>query len=170
MVDLPHVARQRPDPLRMVAQLAEAHAQSAQHDEVLAALSTALQQALGHILFTVLVFDGKAGHMRRIFSTRPDVNPVGGNKPITDSAWMRQVVREGRPYIGRSKSDLKDVFFDHEQLWAIGCESVLNMPVLWTGRVVGSLNLLHRAGWYGEQDLATARIFAQLALPVLLTT
>jgi GAF domain-containing protein len=161
-------SRSRPDPLPIAAQLAAAHGPSAQPEALLATLGTTLQQALGHILFTVLVFDGAAGQMRRIFSTRPDINPVGGSKPITDSDWMRQVLHRGQPYIGRSRNDLKHAFFDYEQLWATGCESVLNMPVLWAGRVLGSLNLLHGAGWYDEQDLATAQIFAQLALPALL--
>lgn len=159
------VTRQWPDPVPMFASVAEAHAHGGQPEHLLAALSTAVQQALGHILFTVLVFDTEAGRMRRIFSTRPDVNPVGGSKPITGSAWMRQVVAEGRPFIGRCRADLKEVFFDYEQLWAIGCESVLNMPAVWAGRVLGSLNLLHRAGWYDEQQIPTARIFGQLALP-----
>jgi hypothetical protein len=37
------------------------------------------------------------------------------------------------------------------------------------GRTLGSLNLLHEAGWYGEDDVAACLPFAQLALPALLT-
>ncbi|HVY15592.1 MAG TPA: GAF domain-containing protein [Rhodopila sp.] len=169
MIDPPDMIRLGPDPRPWIEQVAEVHARREQPAELLAALSVGLQHALGHILFTVLVFDNAAGQMRRIFSTRPDINPVGGSKPITDSPWMRQVLIGGRPYIGRSRQDLEEVFFDHEQLWAIGCESVLNMPVLWAGAVLGSLNLLHRAAWYDEQDIPTARVFAQLALPALRT-
>jgi hypothetical protein len=42
------------------------------------------------------------------------------------------------------------------------------MPVRWRGRTLGSLNLLHEAGWYGEDDVAVCLPFAQLTLPALL--
>lgn len=42
------------------------------------------------------------------------------------------------------------------------------MPVRWRGRTLGSLNLLHEARWYGEDDVAACLPFAQLTLPALL--
>jgi hypothetical protein len=60
------------------------------------------------------------------------------------------------------------VFSDHELIVSLGCESVLNMPVRWRGRTLGSLNLLHEAGWYGEDDAVACLPFAQLTLPALL--
>ena len=46
------------------------------------------------------------------------------------------------------------MFFDYEALWAIGCESVLNVSVRWRNRTVGSLNILRRAGQF-DQDAAS---------------
>lgn len=149
-------------------QVAEAHAAAGQPDALLAALGEAVQASLGCLLFTVLAHDAAAGTLRRLYSTRPDINPVGGTKPVTESDWMRQVLRRGEPYIGRTPEDLAAVFFDHALLWSIGCGSVLNMPVVWSGRVLGSLNILHRAGWYSEAQLPMARVLAQLAVPALL--
>ena len=74
----------------------------------------------------------------------------------------------GEPYIGRNAEDIRDSFFDHELIWSLGCESVLNMPVRWNGRTLGTLNLLHRAEWYSEDDIATVQLFAQLALPAVM--
>ncbi|WP_367619752.1 GAF domain-containing protein [Caballeronia sp. SEWSISQ10-4 2] len=48
------------------------------------------------------------------------------------------------------------------------CESVLNMPIRWDGRTVGTLNLLHNRGWYQNVDLPSVASFAQLLLPGLL--
>jgi hypothetical protein len=158
----------RPDPFPLLAEFAQSHWDRPQPDQLFAALSRALQSALGHILFTVLVHDVEGGALRRLFSTRPDVNPVGGTKPVTGSDWMRQVLQRGEPYIGRSREDLRVVFSDHERLWSIGCESVLNMPIVWSGRVVGSLNLLDRANSYVDADVPIARLFAQLSAPALL--
>ena len=98
----------------------------------------------------------------------PAEYPVGGRKPVTDSAWMRSVMFDGVPYIGRNRDDIKEVFYDYELIWSLGCESVINLPVRWNGQTYGTLNLLHRAGWYDEADIANVRLFAQLALPGIL--
>jgi len=42
------------------------------------------------------------------------------------------------------------------------------MPVRWRAETLGTLNLLHRAGYYGEADVPLIRRFAHLCLPVLL--
>ena len=47
---------------------------------------------------------------------------------------------------------------------SLGCESVLNLPVAFDGRVLGTVNLLHEAGWYDERDLALGLAFAALAI------
>jgi len=60
------------------------------------------------------------------------------------------------------------VFFDHELILSLGCESVLNVPVAWDGRVLGTINLLHEAGWYDEADVPVALAFAALAVPACL--
>jgi len=42
---------------------------------------------------------------------------------------------------------------------------VLNVPVVWNERTLGTINLLHEAGWYDERDLPAAIAFAALAVP-----
>jgi hypothetical protein len=63
---------------------------------------------------------------------------------------------------------VKAVFFDHELIRSLGCESVLNIPVVWAGRTLGTINLLHRAGWYDEAQLPLAETLAALAVPAYL--
>jgi len=137
-----------------------------------AALFTALDQALGsaigHKLFTILVYDGGTGEAARIYSNCPASYPVGGRKHLARGPWTEAVLDRGEPYIGRTDADLRAVFPDHELIASLGCASVLNMPVRWRGRTLGSLNLLHEAHWYGEDDIAASLPFAQLALPALL--
>jgi hypothetical protein len=158
----------RRSPLRPLCELAQAHPVAQQPDALLGTLAETLQEAVGYKLFTVLEHDAAHGSLRRIFSSRPDINPVGGTKPITESNWMTQVLLRAEPYIGRTREDLQEVFFDHELLASIGCESVLNMPVVWAGKVLGSLNLLHGPCWYDVRDVPTVRVFAQLTLPALM--
>lgn len=154
--------------LAPLSRLARAHAAQPQPEALLQVLGDVVGEAIGYLLFTVLAHDAAGRTMRRIYSTRPDINPVGGTKPITDAPWMEQVLLRGEPYIGYTREDLKSVFFDHELLWSIGCGSVLNMPVVWSGTVLGSLNMLHQAGWYDEGHLTMAGLFAQLTAPALM--
>jgi hypothetical protein len=46
---------------------------------------------------------------------------------------------------------------------------VLNLPVVWNDRVLGTINLLHEAEWYDEPDAAIGRAFAGFAVPGLAT-
>ena len=69
-----------------------------------------------------------------------------------------------KPYIGYTADDIRAVFFDHELIASLGCDSVLNVPVVWNYRMLGTINLLHEANWYSEADLPVSAIFAGLAV------
>ncbi|MGO4174743.1 GAF domain-containing protein [Bosea sp. TAF32] len=123
-----------------------------------------------HLLFTCLRFDYDDLVMSRLYSNREDVSPTGGSKPLPSSPWAERLILEGRSYVGRSRQDIKDVFFDHEALWAIGCESVMNIPVRWLDRTVGSINILGRAAQFEEETASRFSVYAQLAVPLFLKT
>jgi len=108
-------------------------------------------------------------HSERFYSNTPDVYPIGGRKPVTDTVWMQSVIHRGEPYIGRGRHDIERHFSDHALIVSLGCESILNMPVRWRGKTMGMLNLCHRANYYDEGHLPRLRLVAQLALPALLT-
>ena len=132
------------------------------------AVDAALAAAPGHILFTVLIHHPALRQSERCYTNKPREYPIGGRKPVTDTAWMRRVIGAGEPYIGRTRDDIRDVFFDYELIWSLGCESVLNMPVRWRGQTVGTLNLLAEAGHYSEAHVERVHLFAHLALPAML--
>ncbi len=149
--------------------VAASHAMAGQPDATLAALAEALAATVGFRLFTILLHDKAAGQNRRAYSSRPVEYPVGGAKPITDSPWMQQIFQRGEPYIGHDRDDIRTAFFDYELIWALGCESVLNVPIQWNGSVIATLNLLHEAHWYDAVDPAAIIPLAQLALPAILS-
>ena len=105
----------------------------------------ALGAVIGHRLFTVLRYHADSRESERCYTNQPAAYPVGGRKPFNDSAWSRQVFGERRPYIGNTAEDIRTVFFDHALIASLGCDSVLNVPVVHDGRVLGTLNLLHEA-------------------------
>ncbi len=144
-----------------------AHAETAQPEATFRAVDAALAASPGHILFTILIHHPALEQSERFYSNMPGPYPVGGRKPVNQTAWMRKVVHGGEAYIGRTKEDIRDVFYDHELIWSLGCESVLNMPVRWRGQTLGTLNLLHRAGHYTEAHVAHVKLLAHLALPAM---
>ena len=148
--------------------LIAAHAEDDQPSATFRALDAALAQTPGHILFTVLVHHPSLRQSERVYTNMPDAYPVGGRKPVTDSPWMKQVIFGGQPWICYTKQDVKEVFYDYELIWSLGCESMLNVPVRWRGQTMGTLNLSHHAGFYGESHIAPALRLAHLALPALL--
>jgi GAF domain-containing protein len=123
---------------------------------------------IGHKLFTCLLHHPAARESERRYTNQPAAYPVGGRKPVPDSAWARRLFVEREPYIGYTADDIREVFFDHALIASLGCASVLNVPVVHDGRTLGVLNLLHEARWYDEADAPLAQVFAALAAPAFL--
>jgi hypothetical protein len=94
----------------------------------------------------------------------PKEYPVGGYKPVTESDWHKHVIGERRAWVGYNYDDVKWAFFDHELIRSLGCESAINVPVVYAGRVLGTMNLLDTAGRYKEADAAATEPFAALLI------
>jgi hypothetical protein len=156
------------DPIADLDALCAAHEKIDQPEATFRALDAALATEVGHILFTVLLHHPKLRQSERRYTNQPVAYPIGGRKPVTDTPWMDQVIRRGEPYIGRTREDIAANFYDHELIASLGCDSILNMPVRWRGETLGTLNLLHRAGWYNERHIPIVRRLAQFAVPALL--
>lgn len=145
----------------------------AERDQPLAtfrALEEATRRAIGHRLFTIMRHDRAADFNTRVYSSRPAEYPAGGGKPVKPSLWTQQLLREGRAFIGRDAADIRATFADHALILSLGCESVLNLPVLWNGTVLGTINLLDSARAYAPHHAEVGARFAALAVPALLAT
>jgi hypothetical protein len=154
-------------PLLTIEALAEALGRGDQPTTGLQALGGALQQRIGFRLFTMLVLDWKNDCVRRYYSNRPDEYPAGGTKPLRrDSEFFETVVVRGVARICHDRADCIKAFPDHELIFSLGCESAVNVPVKWNGRVIASLNLLDRAGAYTESMLPELACLAAFAVPV----
>lgn len=159
----------RPDPLPHLRAAAEAMASPGQPGAIFAALQAAMAQAIGHRLFTVMRHDPVAGRNRRAHTNDPGAYPVSGYKAVAwDHPWTRRVLVEGSPWIGRNAADIAWAYPDHAKIAAMGLGSALNLPVRWNGRTLGTVNLLHDAGHFGDADAQIGMIFAGLAAPALL--
>lgn len=165
------MSRQRPvDPVPFLIETAVALRRADQPVATLEALDRALGAVLGHRLFTVLRYHHDSGESERLYSSQPRAYPVGGRKSLNPTPWAQRVLREQRAYLGRTAEDIRAVFFDHELIASLGCASVLNLPVVWEGQTLGTLNLLHEEAWYDEGDIPLGLLFAALAVPAYLAT
>jgi hypothetical protein len=160
--------RPETDPLPHLLAVARAMRSPASPEAALTALDAAMGATIGHKLFTCLLHHPAARESERRYTNQPAAYPVGGRKPVPDSAWARRLFVEREPYIGYTADDIREVFFDHALIASLGCASVLNVPVVHDGRTLGVLNLLHEARWYDEADAPVAQVFAALAAPAFL--
>jgi hypothetical protein len=157
--------RRAADPWPHLARVAAALAAPREPAALFAALDRGLGATLGHRLFTVLRYHPVARESERLYTSHAAAYPVGGRKAVRATPAATRVFGEGRPYIGRTAADIRASFGDAELILALGCESVLNVPVRFDGRVLGTVNLLHQADWYDAADLPLAELFAALAIP-----
>jgi hypothetical protein len=157
------------DPRPHLAAVAAIATMPGQPGALFGALDAALGAVLGHRLFTLMRYHAATGDSERLYTTHPTAYPIGGRKPLNPTAWTDQVLRRQQPYLGRRAADVRAVFFDHALIASLGCGSVLNLPVVWNGRALGTINLLHEEGWYDEGDAGPGLLFAALAIPAFLT-
>jgi len=157
------------DPRPHLAAVAAVATMPGQPQALHGALEAALGAVLGHRLFTLMRYHATSGESERIYTTHPREYPVGGRKALNATPWAELVLKRQQPYLGRTPTDVQSVFFDHALIASLGCGSVLNLPVVWDGRTLGTINLLHEEGWYDEADAAVGLLFAALAIPAYLT-
>ena len=155
----------RIDPSPHLQAVSAALARPGQPRPLFEALDHACAAALGHKLFTLLAYHPDAAESERCYTNLPAADPVGGRKPVTPSPWMDRLFRDHVPHIGYTAEDIRAVFFNHALIASLGCASVLNVPVVWDGRTLGTINLLHEERWYDDGDIPIARAFAALAIP-----
>ena len=136
-------------------------------DQPRAAFATA--DEVGHRLFTLLVYDEAAGEVARIYTNRPREYPVSGRKAMCDTPWGRHVIHGRHPYLGRTAADIRWAFPDHALIASLGCGAVINLPLAYDGRLLGTVNLLDAEGAYEERHLEIVRPLAGFLVPGFLS-
>lgn len=133
-----------------------------------AAVEAAAHEQPGVRLFTVLAWDDTRAALHRIHTSHPAEYPAGGEKLFSRQApWVRRVVVDQRPYLGRDANAVAEVFDDYELIASLGCGAVINIPVVDGDRTLGVVNLLDAEGAYDESSVAASERLAALALEPL---
>ncbi|MGF6177924.1 GAF domain-containing protein [Ensifer sp. 4252] len=137
---------------------------------LLQAADQAFAELVGHTLFTVTrVLPGRR-EIERLYSTCQSVYPVGGRKPMEHNAYADSVHAEKRPFLARTPTEFRHLFPDHETMTSLGIGSVINLPVVYDGAVLGTVNLHHLEWVYEDKDLEPAMMLARQITPAMLDT
>ena len=123
---------------KFVANLAAASTQHAAYD-ALYQLSDALVPVR---LWTVMSVDHDAGLARRAYTNMSEAYPASGTKPMMQNAWSDLVRGQHKCFVANTLVEIAEVFPDHALIGSLGCGSVLNIPIVHDGQLIGTVNLL----------------------------
>lgn len=157
------------DTLQIALGVQRAWALPGQPGATLEAAGEAFAEAVGYRLYTVTQMLSGGREVERIYSTNIAIYPVGGRKPVLPNAYTQRVRTEMRPFLAKTPAEFAPLFPDHETITGLGLGCVMNLPVVFNGDVLGTVNLLDREGAYHEQHVERAMLIAQQIVPVLLS-
>ena len=135
---------------------AEALAVARDERQIGAALHRLAEATAGVKLFTMTADNPKAGYVRRVYSSDEVAYPMLGTKPIVFDETYRKMTEERFVYVVNSVEDMKADFPDLDLIVSLGCGSCINIPIVASGEMLGSVNLLHEEGWYTPERVAAA--------------
>ena len=113
-------------------------------------------------------FDPDRLEVERLHSSLPSVYPVGGRKKKKDTAWADHVLRDRKVFRASDAAGIRAAFDDHDTISGLGLGSALNIPLVFDGRALGTMNLLHEAGWYTTEDEDAGRVLGAFLLPAVM--
>jgi hypothetical protein len=151
-----------------LATLAALSASTHEPPELWAAVDLLMQKVVGHRLFTVMRVHEAAAEVERIYSSNPAAYPVGGRKAKRGTPWSRAVLDQGEVFFARTPEEVREAFDDYALIFSLGIGSIMNIPIGYRGRRLGTMNVSHEAGWFNDQDAAAGLAIAPLLVPALL--
>ncbi len=145
-------------------------AQSAgQPEAALDALGRLAQDVTGARLVTLMTADPETGEAERVWSSHPVEYPVSGRKPFVPNRWTQTVLDRLETFVANDYNGIAEVFGDHELIRSLGCESVINLPAIVGGQVLGTVNCLDVAGYFSPGRVAQAEALRLPATAVFLS-
>jgi GAF domain len=149
-----------------ILEILNALEQPGQPELTFAALDRLMKSLVGHQLFTLLYVDGD--EVARVYSNRPAEYPVSGRKPMGQTPWGELVLKDRKPHLGRDREGIRWAFFDHALIESMGLGSVINIPVVYDGACLGTVNLLDAEHHYRPEHVAPVAALAPLLVPAFL--
>ena len=131
------------------------------HNAIFERLNAAATVAPGFKLLTIMELDQPAQLARRSYSSNPTTYPTSGTKPILKTQWFKDVVESQKPFLANSPDQMGDQFPDLDIIESLGCGSIVNVPVVKSGKTVAVINILHETGYFTDQRFKEALALAK---------
>jgi len=151
-----------------IAQAMEVAALSGDMQAAFTAVDELARGTIGHRLFTVMRYLPDTVEVERLYSSNSSKYPPGGRKPKQGTPWGDVVLDRGEVFIAPDADGVRAAFSDHALLFQMGISAIMNVPIRFRGRVLGTMNLSHEAGHFTSDMIAPGRILAALLVPMLL--
>ena len=151
-----------------LAAIGDVTASAREPEAIFRAVEALAQRAIGFRLFTIMRLHAGSQEVERLYSSDPAAYPVSGRKPKQGTPWGEQVLDRGEIFIANSPNEVRAAFADHELIFSLGIGAIMNVPIRFQGRSLGTMNICSEAGWFSDSDRAPGRLLATLLAPPLL--
>ena len=127
-----------------------------------------IKSLIGHKLITFTVIDNKLNFCERIYSNNNKIYPILGQKKMPKNIWSKKVLKNKKHFLCKNKKDIKKIYYDYETIFSLGCGSIINLLVLFKGKPIGTINILHKENHYSMNDLKKIDFLITYLIPFFL--
>ena len=82
--------------------------------------------------------------------------------------WSKKVLKNKKHFLCKNKKDIKKIYYDYETIFSLGCGSIINLLVLFKGKPLGTINILHEENYYNINDLKKIDFLTTFLIPFFL--
>ena len=131
-----------------------------------AALHRLAEAVIGVRLFTLTAINLDALHVRRVYSSHPDIYPLLGTKPLVIDDWFERMRSERAIDVINTAEDMVGNFTDRDLhlIRDLGCNASISIPAMAGNDLLGTINALDAEGRYTPEVAARA---ADLIVPAV---
>ena len=87
---------------------------------------------------------------------------------IPKNKWNKTVIKNKKHFLGKSKKDIKKLFFDYEVIFSLGCGSIINFLVKFNDIPIGTINVLDKEYKYNHRDVKKLDTISSFLIPFFL--
>lgn len=117
--------------------------------------------------FCTLLMVHPDGEGERVFSSDPAIFPLGNRKPLSGREWSKRVLGDGETFLARTFAEIRESISDLEGIERLGCSTLVNVPIVHDGLVVGTLNLGAEEDRFDASSIERVKALASLLGPSL---
>tara|TARA_Y100001970_G_scaffold227392_1_gene281340 strand:- start:162 stop:662 length:501 start_codon:yes stop_codon:yes gene_type:complete len=128
-------------------------------------IANLIKKKVGYKLLTFTVIDKSLSFVERIYTTNSKIYPINGVKPIPNNKWKAIVIKKKQNFSLNTKEKIKKIFFDYEIIFSLGCGSIVNYLLIFEGKHLGTINILHEEKFYNKVHLEKLKLISNLLLP-----